>query len=113
MEYSIDKYRFHSSNNKVVAISSYAGKTVRGIAKCDPEDTFSIEAGKAIASARCNEIIAEKRLKRAEKQYNEACENYLKAHNALNRMSRYFTDASNSLNSARKHTEEVLNKFAP
>ena len=55
------RYKYYTNNKDVVvAVSSYAGKTVRGVAKCDPRDTFDIEKGKELAAARCNEKIAYK-----------------------------------------------------
>lgn len=48
------KYKiFTNSANDVIAVSTYAGKTVKGIAKCDPRDTFDIDKGVEIAEARC------------------------------------------------------------
>ena len=46
MEYSLDRYNYYTTQNKVIAVSTYAGRTVKGIAKCDPRDTFSIDSGK-------------------------------------------------------------------
>lgn len=66
------RYKFFVSDNKVVCVSSYAGKAVRGIAKCDPKDTFNVEAGKQLAQARCDFKIAEKRVKRSAERYDEA-----------------------------------------
>lgn len=45
---------------KVIAVSRYKGKTVRGIAKCCDTDTFKVESGKALAVERCMQKIAEK-----------------------------------------------------
>ena len=108
-----NKYRFYNSDNKVVAVSTYAGKPVRGVAKCDPEDVFSIEDGQKLAAARCNEKIAEKRLKRAKRKYDEACADYLAANKYLGRMSAYLTDAHKSLVDARENVADVLKKIAP
>ena len=47
-------------------MSTFAGKTVVGVAHCAPADEFNIEIGKKIAAARCSVKIAEKRMKRAE-----------------------------------------------
>ena len=61
------KYNFYTDGKtKVIAVSTYAGKTVRGIAKCDVNDTFFLEKGKELAAARCNEKVAKKRLIRAQ-----------------------------------------------
>ena len=56
----------------VVAISTYAGKTVKGYAKCHPDDTWDWEKGKALAIARCAEKIAAKRNARATRKVAEA-----------------------------------------
>ena len=61
------KYSFYTDGKtKVIAVSTYAGKVVRGVAKCDVNDTFSLEKGKELAAARCNEKVAKKRLIRAQ-----------------------------------------------
>ena len=72
MRFSLDKYKFITHDNEVIAISTYAGKTVRGIAKLHPQDTFNLENGKKLAAARCNEKIAAKRFARAVKKIKEA-----------------------------------------
>ena len=69
--YDINKYKCYGYDEKnedgsirahcVVAISTYAGKTVKGYAKCHPDDTWDWEKGKALAIARCAEKIAAKR----------------------------------------------------
>ena len=43
-EYPYEKYHYFSDGRtKVVALSTYAGKPIRGIAKCDPQDKFNAE----------------------------------------------------------------------
>lgn len=66
------KYRVDEEHGVVVAISSYAGKTIVGIARCAPGDTFDVEIGKKLAAARCSLKVAEKRMKRAEDCYSFA-----------------------------------------
>ena len=49
-----DKYKYYSfhvdeEGKKVIAVTHYAGRAVRGIAKCAPEDTFDVETGCKIA----------------------------------------------------------------
>ena len=58
MEYSLSKYKYAQTGNKVIAISTYAGRTVRAVAKADPRDASSLEDGKKLAAARCNAKIA-------------------------------------------------------
>ena len=65
-------YRIYETPNKVIAVSSFAGQTVRGVAKCNPADEFDPEKGTALAIARCDTKIAEKRMKRACSKVDEA-----------------------------------------
>ena len=67
-------YKIDEKKRTIVALSSFAGKTVVGVARCAPADTFDVEAGKKIAAARCTAKIAEKRMKRAEDCYSWAKE---------------------------------------
>ena len=60
------KYKIDEEKRTIVAMSTFAGKTVVGVAHCAPSDEFDIETGKKIAAARCSLKIAEKRMKRAE-----------------------------------------------
>lgn len=109
----MDKYRFYTSNNKVVAVSTYAHKPVRGVAKCNPDDTFSFEDGKMLAAARCHEKIAEKRLSRARRKFAEAQNDYMIAKDYYERMAEYLSDADKSLKEAHDNVENVLSKIAP
>lgn len=78
MAFPAEKYNYIITNKenykpfKVIALSTYCGKTVRGIAKCDPRDEFDEHTGMRLAAARCNMKVAEKRYKRAHAQYLEA-----------------------------------------
>lgn len=60
------KYVINEEKRVVVALSTFAGKVVRGVARCAPNDTFNVEVGKKLAEARCSAKIAHLRLKRAE-----------------------------------------------
>ena len=91
--YPLEKYRFYIGENKVIAVSTYEGRRVRGIAKCDPRDTFDIEHGKALAAARCNEKVAIKRRKRAYKEADKALAAYEQAKRRYNSMLAYVSDS--------------------
>ena len=99
MKYSLDKYKYftyYDKNGKktVSAVSTYAGKTVKGYAKCDPRDNFSEDNGKKLAAARCNAKVADKRVKRAEKKMGDALRQLDAAEVYYKRMRTYFNDAS-------------------
>lgn len=60
----VPKYRYYTNGeNVVVAVASYAGRTIRGVAKCSEQDEFDLETGKKLAAARCAMKIARARVK--------------------------------------------------
>ena len=65
----VPKYRFYTNGkNLVVAVTSFQGQNVRGVAKCNEQDEFDLETGKKLAAARCAMKIAKKRVKYAKIQ---------------------------------------------
>ena len=59
-------YKYYSDSvRKVIAVSTFAGKPVRGVAVCAEDDEFDLEFGKKLAKARCDVVVAKKRLNRA------------------------------------------------
>jgi hypothetical protein len=116
MKYSLDKYKFYQFKNEnggitIVAASSYAGKTVKGYAKCDPRDEFSIEKGKELAAARCNLKIAEKRKMRAGNKYIQASIEADKAVAYFASMKQYFMDADDQVDDARAELEALMANY--
>ena len=113
MKYSLDKYKFYQYKDKnakdtVAAASTYAGRTVKGYAKCDPRDQFSIEKGKELAAARCNAKIAAKRVKRASAKYLEAQQQLADARRFMARMTEYYTDAVDQLDEANTAITDMM-----
>lgn len=86
-------YRIYEHGNEVIAISTYAKRPVRGVAKCSPHDTFDAELGKKLAIARCNRKVAEKRANRAEEKYKAAVRALREAREAVDRAAQYYNDA--------------------
>ena len=112
MKYSLEKYRFFNrSNREVIAVSTYAGKPVRGVAKLTPGDNFDEEAGKKLAAARCNEKIARKRLARATAKIKEAEKAYQKEIAWYNRMVDYYNDSFEAVEEAVKMVKELEAKM--
>ena len=91
------RYRHYVTGNKVICVSSYAGKTVKGYAKCDPKDVFDLENGKKLARLRCDEKIAAKRVNRAAAKYAEAVEILKQAQAHVDRMNSYFMESQDEL----------------
>lgn len=102
------RYKFYIADNKVIAVSSYAGKTVKGVAKCSPEDTFDVEKGKQLAAARCNAKIAEKREKRAWEKVSEAEEAVNKASEYYDKMRVYCNDSVIAREEAETELDDIL-----
>ena len=103
------KYSFYTDEKtKVIAVSTYAGKVIRGVAKCDVNDTFSFEKGKKLAAARCNQKIAKKRLTRAENKRREIIKEHMKIMFAARKAIRYEEDSENALIDAENIVASIL-----
>lgn len=109
--YPLEKYRFYQNGNKIIAVSTYGGKTVRGVAICHPEDKFNIELGKKLAAARCNEKVAAKRYARATQRYKTAEIAYREASEQVDRMSDYRNDAFIAMNEASQAVDSLIAKM--
>ena len=104
--YPLEKYKYYQAGNKVIAVSSFAGHTVRGVSKCNPNDEFDLEKGKKLAALRCNEKVARRRYARACKKEEEALRTYIAAERHYNDMIWYEEDSYNEWMSAIDAIEE-------
>ena len=106
-KYNYEYHQFKNENGgiTIVAVSSYAGRKVKGYAKCNPDDEFDLEKGKALARARCNQKIANKRRNHAAKKYMEAVSAKYKAVREFERMKQYYIDSVDKLDVA---TDELV-----
>ena len=116
MKYSLDKYKFYQFKNEnggttISAVSTYAGRTVKGYAKCDPKDSFDIEKGKELAAARCNVKIANKRVARASQKYLEAARAASEAAAYFDRMKQYYMDAVDQADEAGEELQNIVAKY--
>lgn len=59
------RYRFYGTGNKIICISTFAKKDVKGVAKCSPNDDFDFGVGRKLAKLRCDKKVAKKRLAKA------------------------------------------------
>ena len=106
--YKFYHYKGKDGKNTISAVSSYAGRPVKGYAKCDPRDEFDEEKGKALAAARCNLNVAQKRARRARQKYEEA-EMILKlAQEHFEDMKDYRDKSEYAEEVARKNIEDFL-----
>lgn len=111
IEYPLEKYKFYFGPNKVVAVSTYEGKTVRGVAKTDPRDTFDVDAGKKLAAARCNAKIAAKRKNRADRELKKAVDAFSQAQRHMEKMNDYYEDARIAVKKANTEVTNLLAKM--
>lgn len=116
MIYPLSKYKFNIYTEEktgiktIEAISTYAGKTVKGIAKCHPNDVenYDIEKGKMLAAARCNEKIALKRERRAAQKLANAQLTLAAAEKHQEDMLIYYQDSWNAVKEANDHLANIL-----
>lgn len=110
----LKRYTFYVDEKakRVVALSTFAQKPVRGIAKCDPRDEFSTSDGMLLAAARCNARVAKKRARNAERRYNEAVMKLQEAKREFEKMSSYFTGATEKLKKAEAELEEIETSYS-
>ena len=94
------KYTYNISGNKVICVSRYAGKPVRGIAKCCEEyDNFNAETGMKLARLRCDKKIALKRVDSTIHKLNSAIENLVKAQNDVDILTKLLSKHEESYES--------------
>ena len=116
MKFSTDRYKFYHYTGKdgkdtIAAVSSYAGKTVKAYAKCDPRDSFDEQSGRTLAAARCNAKVAEKREARARRKVVEAQRKLDDARRYYENMEKYLDDAQREYNLAKMELEHIEEKF--
>lgn len=102
--YPIEKYEFKvfektnedgSKSSVVIALSTFAGRVVKGVAKCIASDPFSLEKGKQLAAARCDIKVCMKRKKRALDKKKEVARKIEELNTYYNKMCSYYDDALN------------------
>lgn len=87
------KYKFIHNGKETICISSYAKKTVKGIAKASTEDVYDQKKGESLAKARCDYKVAQKRVKNAASRLAEA-ENLMRTITEYHeKMLQYYNDA--------------------
>lgn len=108
-----DKYKYYSfhvdeESRKVVAVTHYAGRAVRGIAKCAPEDTFDVETGCKIAVARAEKKVARAKVRNAAEKYLQAAKVADAAEKRFDDMKQYYMDAIDQLDQAELDLENLV-----
>lgn len=99
-------YRYIIVGKKIIAVSSFAKKPVRGVAVCSDSDHFNEANGKMLAALRCDEKVAKKRLNKATSDYYEVLEKLNNCNEEFRRVCNYLTDASRKYDEAKRATKK-------
>lgn len=108
------RYRFYEFIDKntnqmcIAAVSSFAKKDVRAVAKCDPSDTYDYELGKKIATARLDSKIADKRCKYSGKRLREALRVLKDAQREVDKMLTYRAKAIEDQERSEKVLDDLM-----
>lgn len=100
-------FTYSFSENRVYCMTFYAGKTVKGVAKRDPEDEFDLEVGKKLARARCEYKVAKAKYKRKTDRRTIADKELIVALEHASNALKYQTEAYNALEEAEKNLKEL------
>lgn len=120
--YPIEKYKFvvrparvdkngEAHGPEVIAISHYAGQTIKGVAKCSPNDEFDLEYGKRLAAARCNQKVCEKRAVTLIDKVRILHEQIAELQVLCSKLTEHKLAALVHLSEATNHTAEVENEI--
>lgn len=107
MIYGHCRVHVDSDAKVVVATSTYAGKTVRGVARCHPNDEFDMDKGIQLAVYRCNLKVADKRQERAFRKVKEAKLALYEAQVFLDKMLDYRAQSVFDYLSAKDDLEDI------
>ena len=87
-------------NKTVIAVCRYAGRNIRAVAKCAPEDTFNIEFGTKLAKARCDVKVAKVKIQNASNAYMKASVAADEAQRKYDKMKNYYMDSVDQFDKA-------------
>ena len=99
---------YYLPDGTTIALSHFAGKTVKGVAYLKPGDIYDKETGEKIAAAKCNEKIAGLRYQRAMRMWEEAVEAFHVAAAALDNMDEYCERSYEEWDAAQNDLVELI-----
>lgn len=105
------RYNFYIAGNKVICVTTFAKKPVRGVAKCAPSDNFDLETGRKLAQLRCDVKVAQRRLDKAWAREKEAYEKTFWADKELEDSVAYFKNANKIYYNAINALEDFENSL--
>lgn len=105
------KVKFVRADNSIIAITRYAGKTLRASAKCNPEDKFDEDKGRKLAEARLKVKLVKHRKNWAMRQMIKADIEYIQALRKARKMNKYVDDTWLEYENAMKNLKEIEEKI--
>ena len=108
---NIYKTYVDEKNRTVIAVCRYAGRKVRAVAKCAPEDTFDIEFGTKLAIARCEVKVAKAKIQNASAAYMKASVAADEAQRRYDKMKEYYMDSVDQFDNARTELINTINEI--
>lgn len=117
MKYPVSKYKIvkcthpETKRPQIIAISTYAGKWVKGHATCRSDDIFNEEKGTELAVARCAYNVSKRRRARAKEKMNKAALQLLEAQKYYEKMNLYYTDACAEVEEASADVSKILTEM--
>ena len=109
----IGNYKIYTDekNRAVIAVCHYAGRKVRSVAKCRPEDTFDVEFGTRLAIARCEIKIARIKERNAGTKYLQASKAADEAEKRFAEMKQYYIDSVDQYDEAVENLNKILKEI--
>ena len=99
---------FTDGKGKIICVTHYRGKAIRGVAKCSPNDNFNEEKGKEIAKLRCEYKLEKKRFNDFEKRYIKICNEKKRIQWQFEKICKNFTDSNVKCSCIEEELKEVL-----
>ena len=98
----------------IVAICSFAGKSIRGEAKCNPSDIMNDKIGTDLAVLRFDEKLGRRKIARAKEKRRNSAKEVRLAREAYERAMNHYSNAELYYDDAKYAHEQALkqlNKF--
>lgn len=98
-------------NKTVIAVCRYAGRNIRAVAKCAPEDTFNVEFGTKLAKARCDVKVAKAKIQNASVSYMKASVAADEAQRKYDNMKQYYMDSVDQFDKAYATVDNIIKEI--
>ena len=114
LKYNGINYKIYVNEEKkqVIAVCRYAGRNVRAMATCSPEDAFNKLLGMDLAIWRCERKVAKLKIKNAAEKYMEAAKKADEAQRRYDAMKQYYMDSVDKLDNCEAEIQKLLEEVS-